>query len=309
MAYDKNFIGGFEIPLPVPSERVLADAHDGGFIHHSRYSLLFNTERGFAHATAHNIDGKSILSKQVSSRSFRYDPLIKPVKLQTGNKQGYSGLENHWDRGHLVRRKSMSWGSKNKAEIAERESDYYSNITPQHQKLHSASWGKIEDWMMERVESSTQRACVFAGPVFTIDDPTHKNHPDSDPIRIPAGFWKIIALELNGNMRSAGFLVWQRDYDSPNPLPFSPILEQVRLTTIEVLSGLVFPSLREFDPLLFGSDKQLKQLPRREGNMNSLLKKIQPSAKAEDFEKSKIILSEISQPRSTAIMNKDDIIL
>ena len=37
-------------------------------------------------------------------------------------------------------------------------------------------------------------------------------------------------------MRSAGFLVWQRDYDSEEPLPFEPVLEQVRLTTIEVLT-------------------------------------------------------------------------
>lgn len=32
---------------------------------------------------------------------------------------------------------------------------------------------------------------------------------------------------------------------------FSPVLEQVRLTTIEVLTGLTFPALLNFDPTLF----------------------------------------------------------
>ena len=40
------------------------------------------------------------------------------------------------------------------------------------------------------------------------------------------------------------------------PLPFAPVLEQVRLTTIEVLTGLTFPELRSFDPLLFDREGQ-----------------------------------------------------
>ena len=114
--------------------------------------------------------------------------------------------------------------------------------------------------MLERVESDRQRACVFTGPVFTEDDPEHKNGPNEQPINIPAGFWKVISVELGGAMRSAGFLVWQRDYDSEVPLPFAPVLEQVRLTTIEVLTGLTFPALRRFDPLLFDSQESPRTL-------------------------------------------------
>lgn len=256
MPYDPNFIAGESIPLPKPTDRVKASAYQNGqFIEHSRYSLLFNRERGLAACTAHNIDGGSMPDSQHSSRSFKLDPKITPKSLQTDNERGYKGAHNPWDRGHMVRRNSMSWGDPAKAKIAERESDFYSNISPQHSKLHSAAWGKIEDWMLEHAEDDGGRACVFTGPVFTEDDPQIINLPGEEPLQIPAGFWKIISIKKRGIVRSAAFLVWQRDYDTSDPLPFAPVLEQVRITTIEVLTGLSFSALRNFDPLLFNRDR------------------------------------------------------
>ncbi|MFQ6552460.1 DNA/RNA non-specific endonuclease [Aestuariibius insulae] len=253
MPYDPDFIAGQTLPLPLPSDAVLSAAYEQRFIDHSRMSLLFNQKRGLAACTAHNIDGAALQPAQQTERDYRFDPKIEPASLQIDTDRGYRN--NPWDRGHLVRRKSVSWGDPEQAARAELESDYYSNITPQHETLHSASWGRIEDWMLARVDSGEQRACIFTGPVFTEADPQIVNAEGEEPIRIPAGFWKIIAVEADGIMRAAGFLTWQRDYDDPNPLPFEPQLEQVRLTTIEVLTGLAFPALRLFDPLLYGSDQ------------------------------------------------------
>lgn len=250
MGYDPNFIDDRIVPLPVAGPRVIATAFDNGsYIHHSRHSLIFNKERGFATCTAHNIDGVTISESQYSSRSFKFDPLIKPNALQVDRDRGYRN--NPWDQGHLTRRKSLSWGDPQEAAIAERESDHWSNIAPQHENLHDDAWGLVEDWMLGRVQDGKHRACVFAGPVFTEDDPVHQNAAGELPIRIPAGFWKVVTVELGGAMRSAAFLLWQRDYDNSEPLPFAPILEQVRLTTIEVLTGLSFPELRRFDPLVY----------------------------------------------------------
>lgn len=257
MPYDPNFMTGHTIPLPTPNSRVLQSTFSGQFIHHLRHSLLFNQDRGFAFVSANNVDGANMPSSQYTSRSFKRDPQIQPFVLQVDGDRGYRESATHgfgpnpWDRGHLARRKSMSWGAEADARIAERESDMWSNIVPQHENLHDDAWGNIEDWMLERVQGQDERACVFTGPVFTADDPVHRNGANEIAINIPAGFWKVITVELSGAMRSAGFLVWQRDYDSDQPLPFSPVLEQVRLTTIEMLTGLTFPALRAFDPLLF----------------------------------------------------------
>ncbi len=257
MPYNPKFIAGQNIPLPTPNDRVLSLAFGGGYVHHSRHSILFNQKRGFAFVSAHNIDGATLSSSQFTKRRFRVDSKIQPATLQVDRDRGYRESKdgvfgpNPWDQGHLARRKSLSWGDKKEASIAELESDLWSNIVPQHENLHDHAWGNIEDWMLEHVENNNRRACVFTGPVFTEDDPKHKNGPNEIPIRIPAGFWKVITIQLNGAMRSAGFLIWQRDYDSKTPLPFAPVLEQVRLTTIEMLTGLTFSSLRPFDPLLF----------------------------------------------------------
>lgn len=266
MAYDPNFINGHQIPLPIPNQRISRSVFGGDYIHHLRHSILFNQDRGFAFVSAHNIDGASLSAGQFTTRNFKNDLKIQPASLQVDNDRGYRKSTTHgfgpnpWDRGHLARRKSLSWGSQSQASIAERESDLWSNIAPQHENLHDDAWGNIEDWMLGRIESDGQRACVFTGPVFTDDDPEHKNGDAENPIRIPAGFWKVISVNLSGVMRSAGFLVWQRDYDSDQPLPFSPVLEQVRLTTIEVLTGLTFPTLRGFDPILFDRESRSRSL-------------------------------------------------
>lgn len=266
MSYDPYFIEGEEIPLPVANNRVLGSAFGGDYVHHSRHSVLLNQDRGFAFVSAHNMDGNQILPAQVSDRQFRHDPQVTPEELQVDNERGYLESRtrgfgpNPWDRGHLARRKSLSWGNEDEARVAELESDFWTNIAPQHEKLHDTAWGPIEDWVLERVQGSGQRACVFTGPVFTEDDPVHKNGKNEAPIQIPAGFWKVITVKLNGRMRSAGFLIWQRDYDHKEPLSFAPLLEQVRLTTIEVLTGLAFPALRLFDPLIFDQETRSRIL-------------------------------------------------
>ncbi len=317
MPYDPEFIAGHIIPLPTPIDRVIALAFEGDYIHHSRHSLLFNKERGFAFVAAHNIDGATLSSAQFTKRNLKEDPKIQPASLQVDNNRGYrqshNGVfgPNPWDRGHLARRKSLSWGNEAEAAIAERESDFWSNIAPQHENLHDDAWGKIEDWMLEHVESNSRRACVFTGPVFTEDDPKHKNGPNEVPIRIPAGFWKVITVELNGAMRSAGFLVWQRDYDSEEPLPFAPVLEQVRLTTLEVLTGLTFPALRRFDPLLF--DQQGHRRDPSISRARAMLRRrmVRPfeAARETDSELGEDLLLEATSPGTAAITSMRDIVL
>ncbi len=317
MPYNPEFIAGHRIPLPVANSRVMEAAYQGAYIHHLRHSILFNQERGFAFVSAHNIDGNTLLPSQVTSRSFKNDPKIQPRSLQVDRDRGYRESErfgfgpNPWDQGHLARRKSLSWGNSSDAGVAERESDMWSNIAPQHGNLHSDAWGKIEDWMLERVEEDGQRACVFTGPVFTEDDPQHKNGANEEPIRIPAGFWKVVSVELSGTMRSAGFLVWQRDYDSDQPLPFDPVLEQVRLTTIEVLTGLTFPALRQFDPLRFDHQQHDRDMSTSRARETLRAQLLLPNGQEtnSDSDLSGNIVTAATSPGTASITSMRDIVL
>ncbi len=317
MPYNPNFIEGHNIPLPTPNDHILSSAFGSGYIHHSRHSILFNQQRGFAFISAHNIDGSTLSKSQFTKRNFKTDPKIKPATLQVDNDRGYregkNGIfgPNPWDRGHLARRKSLSWGNEAQASIAELESDLWSNIVPQHENLHDDSWGKIEDWMLEHVDGDYQRANVFTGPIFTEDDPKHKNGPNEIPIRIPSGFWKVITIKLNGVMRSAGFLVWQRDYDSDMPLPFSPILEQVRLTTIEVLTGLTFGPLRLNDPLLYNQQglRRNKSVSMAREALRKLMSKPYEVLSESDSELHEELIFEATFPGTSIITAKRDIVL
>ena len=183
----------------------------------------------------------------IDRHSFVLDPDV-PASLQVDNDRGYH--RNPWDRGHMVRRRSLHWGDVAEATLADRESSFWTNIAPQHETLHDTAWGDIEDFMFALSDDSDQRACVFQAPVLTPYDIVHRNKPAEEPILIPAGFWKIMAIKHEGVLRAAAFLVWQRDFDKPVPATFDPVLEQVRVTTIEFLTGLSFPQIiRDADPL------------------------------------------------------------
>lgn len=319
MPYDPNFIPGESVPLPVPGSAILNTIFGQDWVHHSRHSLLFNIDRGFAFVAAHNIDGATLPASQHTSRNFRFDPLVQPNNLQVDKNQGYRESDdgafgpNPWDQGHLARRKSLSWGNIADAISAERESDFWTNIVPQHNNLHSSAWGPVEDWVLERVEEGAQRACVFTGPVFTNDDPVHQNNVNEQPIQIPAGFWKVITVKLEGSMRSAGFLIWQRDYDSALPVSFSPVLEQVRLTTIEVLTGLSFPTLRGFDPLLFNTDGQARMLSAsvaRQALRDRLLSQAGIPAQGAVLSRvDEVLVTRATMPGTAAITHQRDIVL
>lgn len=255
MPYNPKFIDGYEIPLPTLSEKLKKQAYRGGMpIEHTRFSIIFHEIRDLAICTAHNIDGGD-LNDAKREGSFKFDPFL-PREIQIDTNRGYSAGQwnNPWDRGHLVRVASLKWGDLDEAEQAIKESFYFSNIAPQHENLHDKPWGEIEDWMLGYALGEKKKASVFTGPIFTEDDAKIYNNEREKGVFIPAGFWKVMVILTQQGLTAAGFMFWQRDYDSIEPLEFSPTLEQVRITTIEFLTNLRFSEeVRKADPLLFNS--------------------------------------------------------
>lgn len=271
MPYDPDFIPNCKVPLPTLTQRVRDQAFRAGEpLEHTRFSIIFNQVRGFATVTAHTIDGASELSGKVQpNRNFHFDDLDIPRDLQVDDKRGYH--KNPWDRGHLVRRKSLWWGNRNEAKKAVQESDSWTNIAPQHTELHHSAWGEIEDFMLAHANDADRRAAVFTGPVFTPDDVQIRNKPTENPVYIPAGFFKILVIRRGTRPVAAAFLVWQRDFDDGSPVAFEPFLEQVRVTTVEHLTGLRFGRLKELDALRFAG--QMEAASRAGGSGSRVAKK------------------------------------
>lgn len=258
MAYDPNFIQGKVVDLPELTPAVQQQAFNGGVpVDHTNFSLVFNQVRGFATYSANNIDAATFLDKGPKRKGFTLDPLV-PKQLQVDNDRGYKGFpsqeDNPWDAGHLARRKSLHWPDLATATLADKQSSHWTNITPQHKDMNRQGkpWAKVENFLLDKADNDSNRACVFTGPVFTASDHTIINKEGELPIQIPSGHWKIAVIKRNDKLCAASFLLWQCDMRTCAPVELDPVLEQVRLNTIEYLTGLLFDEdIRQADPLRF----------------------------------------------------------
>lgn len=78
------------------------------------------------------------------------------------------------------------------------------------------------------------------------------NRPGELPIQIPAGHWKVVVIRRDGKLCAACFLLWQCDIQECQPIELDLVLEQVRLNTIEYLTGMFFDDdIRNADTLRF----------------------------------------------------------
>ena len=261
MPYDPDFLGTVSVPLPDLLPATLeATWNNGAVVSHTNYSLVFNRERDMAVYTAVNIDGLHMVPG-IRRKSFTFDPDV-PRQIQVDDNRGYRGFpnqeDNPWDAGHLARRKDVHWPDEATARRAERDTSRWTNIAPQHAKLNRGPWRRVEDWLLDLADDDDRKLSVFTGPLFMATDLVWQNRADELEIRIPSGYWKLGLFLHDGELRAAAFAIWQTDVvpspDDFDPDQFDPVLEQVRVLTIEHLTGLSFgDTVRRADPLPFGA--------------------------------------------------------
>lgn len=203
--YDPAFLGT-EIPVPALDDSIKDDVipwHDSAVIPYTHFSLTLSKERRFARWVGWNIDGARITMLSRSSLGFSKDPRL-PRTAQVGNEL-YS--KNHLDRGHIARRADLIWGDLPEASAANRDSFYYSNITPQlddfNQSKQQGIWGLLENALFEDVEVENLKVSVFGGPVFGADDPIYRK------TAIPHEYWKLLVYQDHGTLKSRTFLLTQ----------------------------------------------------------------------------------------------------
>lgn len=242
--YDPAFLG---VALPVPeldpSARGDAVALDGSTtIDYTHFSLALSASRRFAHWVAWNIDGGGLRKLSRSGIPFTKDPRL-PADTQAGDEL-YSG--NRLDRGHLARRADLLWGPGPEAERANRDSFYFTNITPQldafNQSGKSGLWGRLEDALFEDVSVDRLRVSVLAGPVLAPDDRPYRG------VRLPREFWKVIAFTKDGALRASAFLLTQ-NLDRLETLDLDEFaVHQVPIASLEERTPVRFPAaMREAD--------------------------------------------------------------
>jgi endonuclease G len=194
---------------------------------------------------AWNIDGAGLVKLSRTGINFVKDPRV-PADVQTGDEL-YSG--NRLDRGHIARRADLVWGQPDEAARANKDSFYFTNITPQMDDFNQSSkngvWGRIEDAVFADVDVDRLKVSVFGGPVLQDDDRGYRG------IRLPREYWKIIAFVEQGQLKSRAFLLTQ-NLIQVEALELDEFrVFQVAVTEIEERTSLQFAdTLRQADTLV-----------------------------------------------------------
>ena len=201
--YNKNFLDT-TIKVPVLNDDRVAVVEDGSIkINYTHFSLALSKTRKFAIWVAWNIDGGKIKRLSRKGINFKLDRRIN-ANYQIGNDL-YKN--NNLDRGHLARRADLVWGNLDEAKKANRDSFYYTNITPQMNDFNQSSkqgvWGRLENAVFNDVEVDNLKVSVIGGPVFREGDSVYREE------QIPKEYFKVIIYEEDGDLKSKGFLLTQ----------------------------------------------------------------------------------------------------
>ncbi len=236
LGYDADFLG---VPVAVPDldPAIRDDAVelDGTTtVDYTHFSLSLSASRKFAFWVAWNIDGGGLKKISRTGVPFRKDPRL-PATTQVGDEL-YS--RNRLDRGHLARRADLLWGTIAEAGQANRDSFFFTNITPQIDDFNQSSrdglWGRLEDAVFDDVSVDDLRVSVFGGPVFTETDQVFRG------VAIPKEFWKVITWRVGGELRAAAFVLTQ-NLDQLEAVDLDEFrVFQVRVGVLEERVGIRF---------------------------------------------------------------------
>ncbi len=264
--YDSNFLG-VKIPLPKAADpAVVAPTKDGAeVLHYQNFSVITHGKRRMALLTASNVTAEPELRKPEARRVY--------------TRKGLSGLDKNdqerwfpdprlgdeyqlpdvfysrsgFDRGHLVRRDDVAWGSTFALlRRANGDSYHLTNCSPQvpgfnRSSLGEDNWGDLENHVLK--SAATERYCQFAGPVFDEKDEVFVGKGGGRTrlrIKIPGSYWKVIVVRTAEGIASFGFILEQDLSDITFeefavPKNFGRFLEP--LADLQKAAGIKFPQV------------------------------------------------------------------
>lgn len=238
---------------------------------YQNFSVIIHVKRKFALMTAVNIKGDELKHPGARSDTWRRDDRMAEEYQPAGNFYETTKEEREnpskardkiaFSRGHLVRRFDPCWGTAAETKAGEEDTFHYTNAAPQFQAYNDIDWGNLEDYLLDKAQTSEKRMTVFTGPIFRQRDPLYGKKREGGPWRIPLSFWKIAVLQKTATeIRAAAFIVGQTNYvqalyeakvfSGLKPYSVDELRSrkiQVTVAAVEHETGLDFGMLRSFD--------------------------------------------------------------
>ncbi|MGE0278496.1 MAG: DNA/RNA non-specific endonuclease [Alphaproteobacteria bacterium] len=195
-------------------------------IFRSIYVLSNNGHTKFADWVAYIVSKDTIGKTQ--TRIWRRDPDLP--EDETLSPRDYGGVQAslHADRGHQAPLASLTsmpdW----------EEANFLSNITPQQSALNQGPWERLEN--AERIlakSASVNTVYSVTGPLYEADMPKLPNAHLSHVV--PSGYWKVVSIASNDEIRVVAFIMHQ---DAPRSGNFCNYI--VTLGSVEQRTHLMF---------------------------------------------------------------------
>ena len=192
----------------------------------SIYVLSNNGHTKFADWVAYVVSKGTIGKTQ--TRVWRRDPDLPADETLSPKDYGNVQAILRADRGHQAPLASLTsmpdW----------EEANFLSNITPQQSALNQGPWEKLESAERTLAKSaSVTTVYSMTGPLYETEMPklpkAHLNHV------VPSGYWKVVAIANNDEIRAVGFIMHQ---DAPRSGSFCNYV--VTIESVEQRSHLTF---------------------------------------------------------------------
>jgi endonuclease G len=230
IGYKADFLGA-EVALPEVTDPSLVSKLDDGnaVIPYEHFSLVMHKERRLAIYTASNVDGREAKRRPepglytrkalfgLKNKNDREGWITDP-RIPRGHQLPEVFFDKDggaFDKGHLVRREDVCWGStRDQVVKANADSYHMTNCSPQIAAYNQASkdglWGQLEDVVLAQVKAE-QKFTVLAGPVLDAEDKFFEGRDFVGParIQIPRKFWKIVVAEKDGEVQAFAFVLEQ----------------------------------------------------------------------------------------------------
>jgi endonuclease G len=287
--YNPDFLGE-NVHLPTVTDRAIekfgpvttfSDGSGETELKYTHFSILMSEQRKMAYVAAVNINCESGAYVNVprqrpghsSDKWFMDERIDSEAQLSESfygreSSFGVSG-ENHFDKGHLVRRIDPTWNTEgmDQAELANDDTFHLTNCSPQYFMLNRSAraggdhlWGDLEDYILDNLKKDRLKASVFNGPIFETNDTPHRG------TKLPKRFFKIVLVQdQQGKLHASAYIVAQVEAATdpgfeviPTSTPIGYQGRQCTVAEVEMLTGLQFSQVMYQNDVMGRSPRRLR---------------------------------------------------
>lgn len=260
-----------DVPTPLPDlvdkKKAATMVHSSEYlIPYEHFTVVLHAERKLPIFTASNVDWSKSARTPDPSQAYARKPLgglgkndqekwMLDTRIAAEHQipdSFYTNDNQAFDKGHLVRRDDVCWGSEY-SEIRRANGDTYhvTNCSPQVKSFNRSTdagiWGQLENLIGG--QSGAGRLCIFAGPILADEDEVFEG---TEKIKIPSRYWKVICAISEGELKVYPFLLEQEL--APKLFEFSvPPEWKIHMTSLEALQKII--RLLEFPAVYHNADQ------------------------------------------------------